>query len=66
MDSLTQDSDGDISDDELMEGGFVVVNIHSMKGTTQRYVARVDVIDGDEIEGVFMKRIPGHRPIESK
>lgn len=66
MDSLVKDSDDDMSDDELMEGDFVVVNIHGKKGTTQRYVARVDVIDGDEIEGVFMKRIPAQRPTESK
>ena len=66
MDSLANDCGDDISDDELMECDFVVVNIHGMKGTTQRYVARVDVIDGDEIEGIFMKRIRGHKPTESK
>lgn len=66
MDSLANDCGDDISDDELMGGDFVVVNIHGMKGTTQRYVTRVDVIDGDEIEGIFMKRIRGHKPTESK
>jgi len=69
MELITNDSEDDISDcDELMEGDFVVVNIHgAKKGTTQRYIARVDVIDGsDEVEGVFMKKVAGNRPIDGK
>ena len=68
---LNDSEDDDMSDceycDELMEGDFVVVNIHGAKGTTRRYIARVDVFDdSDEIEGVFMKKIPGNRPTDGK
>lgn len=60
------DSDDDVvSDDELIEGDFVVVSVNGKK-TTRRYIARVDVIDGDELEGVFLKRIQGRKPMDGR
>ena len=67
IESLVTDLGDSASDEEeLMEGDFVVVTIHGAKGISQRYIARFYVIGGDEIEGVFLKKIPGHRPPEGK
>lgn len=66
-DSFSKDSHHDImSDEQLMEGDFVAVNSYGKKGTSGRCVATLNVIDGEEIQGVFMKRIPGHCPNERK
>ncbi|CAE1177333.1 unnamed protein product [Acanthosepion pharaonis] len=51
--------------DELIEGDFVVVSVNGKK-TTRRYIARVDVIDGDELKGVFLKRIQGQKPMDGR
>lgn len=65
---LVSDSDcSKISDhQDLIEGDFVVVNIHGVKGNKHRYIARIDMIDGDEIEGVFLKKISGVRAADGK
>ena len=64
--SVAKDSDENLSEDEKIEGDFVVVSINSAKGTSQGYIARVDIIDGDELEGVFIKKMTGHRVQEEK
>ena len=52
------DTDDDVeSDDETIEGDFVVVKLPSGKGRQLHFIARVNVIDGDELEGVFLKRV---------
>ena len=45
------------SDDEVIEGDFVVVKV---EGNFQevRHIAQVDTIDGDEFEGTFLKKVP--------
>ena len=64
--SVAKDTDETSSEDEIIEGDFVVVSINSAKGTSQRYIARVDIIDGDELEGIFVKKMTGHRVKEEK
>ncbi|XP_064595954.1 uncharacterized protein LOC135462656 [Liolophura sinensis] len=55
------DTDEDLeSDDELMEGDFVVVKLQGSKGQPMHYIARVDVIDDNELEGVFLKKVSSH------
>ncbi|CAE1245386.1 unnamed protein product [Acanthosepion pharaonis] len=63
--AMNDSDDDDVSDDELIEGDFVVVSVNGKK-TTRRYIARVDVIDGDELEGVFLKRIQGRKPMDGR
>ena len=53
------------SDDEVIEGDFVVVKVGG-KSRKVRYIAQVDTIDGDEFEGTFLKKVPqivGHVPV---
>ena len=53
------------SDDEVIEGDFVVVKVER-KSRKVRYIAKVDTIDGDEFEGTFLKKVPqivGHVPV---
>ena len=45
------------SDDEVIEGDFVVVKVER-KSQKVRYIAKVDTIDGDEFEGTFLKKVP--------
>ena len=45
------------SDDEVIEGDFVVVKVEG-KSREVRYIAQVDTIDGDEFEGTFLKKVP--------
>ena len=54
---LSDTSEFDESDGEIIEGDFVVVKV---KGQSRflNYIERVDVIDDLECEGVFLRRIP--------
>ena len=54
---LSDSSELDESDGEIIEGDFVVVKV---KGQSRflNYIARVDAIDDLECEGVFLRRIP--------
>ena len=45
------------SDDEVIEGDFVVVKVEG-KSRKVRYIAKVDTVDGDEFEGTFLKKVP--------
>ena len=53
FDSEDSDTDNDFND-EIIEGDFVVVKFQSVKSRFVHYIARIDVIDGDECEGVFL------------
>ena len=63
---LAHESDDEISDDEVIEGDFVVIQV-KIRGTDQakHFIARVDVIDGKEYEGIFMRRLSGKVQAES-
>ena len=53
------------SNDEVIEGDFVVVKVEG-KSREVRCIAQVDTIDGDEFEGTFLKKVPqivGHVPV---
>ena len=53
------------SDDEVIEGDFMVVKVKG-KSREVRYIAQVDIIDGDEFECTFLKKVPqivGHVPV---
>lgn len=66
--SSNSDSDSDVvyddesdhedenSLDEIVEGDFVVVKYEG-KSRMVHYIARVDVIDGNEFEGIFLKKV---------
>jgi len=51
-------SDADIisEHEEYMEGDFVVVKLCSAKSRIVHYIARIDTIENNECEGVFLKR----------
>lgn len=49
-------SDCDLSDAEIVEGDFVVVNITG-KSRVVPYIARIDSFEDGEYEGVFLKKI---------
>ena len=56
---IEYDDDSDCSlDDNIIEGDFVVVNVTG-RGRLVRYIARVDSVDADEYEGVFLQKVPG-------
>ena len=62
---LESDTCTEESDDEVIEGDFVVVKVEG-KYREVRYIAQVDTIDGDEFEGTFLKKVPqivGHMPV---
>ena len=62
---LESDTCTEESDDEVIEGDFVVVKVER-KSREVRYIAQVDTIDGDEFEGSFLKKVPqivGHLPV---
>ena len=50
------ESDADEPDYQVIEGDFAVVKSVLAKSRNVHYIARVDVIDGDECEGVFLRR----------
>ena len=66
VEQVVEDSEENSSDDEIMEGDFVVVSINSAKGISQRYIARIDIVNDNEQEEVFMKKMTGHRLEEEK
>ena len=43
------------SDDEVIEGNFVIVKVEG-KSREVQYIVQVDTIDGDEFEGTFLKK----------
>ena len=53
---LVDDSEDEEELEEIIEGDFVIVQV-SGKSRVAQYIARIDIIDGDELEGVFLKRI---------
>ena len=62
---LESDTCTEDSDDEVIEGDFVFVKVEG-KSRKVRYIAHVDAIDGDEFEGIFLKKVPqfvGHLPV---
>ena len=63
---LVDESDDEISDDEVIEGDFVVNRV-KIQGTDQakHFIARVDVIVGKEYEGIFLPRLSGKVQAES-
>lgn len=52
----SSDDDCGLSDDDIMEGDFVVVNVKG-KARVIPYIARIDSFEDDEYEGVFLKKI---------
>ena len=48
-----------ISDDEIVEGDFVITKIDSKttRRPSQLFIARVEVIDNDGYEGVFLRKV---------
>ena len=56
MDDSTDDSTG-LIDTEVMEGDFVVVKVAG-KSRVLNFIARVDVLDDLEYEGVFLCKVP--------
>ena len=40
-------------DDDIIEGDFVVVQV-SERGRVVNYIARIDVTDNNEYEGIFL------------
>ena len=57
--SLVPLDDGTYSDvdNDLMEGDFVIVQVFGAK-QSKFFIARVDLINDDDYEGVFLKRLP--------
>ena len=53
---LESDTCTEESDDEVIEGDFVVVKVEG-KSREVRYIAQVDTIDGNEFEGTFLKKV---------
>lgn len=67
MDDSDSASDADPLQD-IMEGDYIIVKIHA-KARVCDYMARVDVIHGDDMEGIFLRRVgsglaPGRRPVD--
>ena len=52
----SSDGDYDLSNEDNAEGDFVVVNVRG-KSRVIRYIARIDSVEDDEYEGVFLKKI---------
>ena len=55
---MDDDSDQS-SDDEIVEGDFVITKVDSNKARGPRllYIARVDVIDDEGYEGLFFRKV---------
>ena len=43
-------------DKNIVEGGYVIVNVRGRSRVVQ-YIARVDQVDGNEYEGVFLQNL---------
>ena len=50
----------------FMEGNFVVVGINGANRVSKKLIERVDIVNGDEPEGVFMHKMTGHRVEKEK
>ncbi|XP_063603163.1 zinc finger protein 271-like [Penaeus indicus] len=64
LDVMKRAADAFIAGASLRETIGIQAHIPSSNG--ERYVARVDIVDGNELEGVFMKKTSGHRLEEEK
>ena len=53
---LDDGTDSDV-DNDLMEGDFVIVQVFGAK-QSKFFIAKVDLINDDDYEGVFLKRLP--------
>ena len=54
---FAESDDTNVSDDEeLIQGDFVIVKLVSAKSRIAHYIARIDEMDENEFEGVFLKR----------
>ena len=55
---MDDDSDQS-SDDDIIEGDFVITKVDSKKARRPRllYIARVDVIDDEGYEGIFIRKV---------
>ena len=53
-----EESDEETSDEEMeiIEGDFVVVSLAG-KARVRNFIARVDVVDGDDYEGIFLRKV---------
>ena len=59
LDHLNDDSDfvdEDEADQEIIEGYFVVEKVRG-KSSMRHYIARVDALDGDKFEEVFLRQV---------
>lgn len=54
---LDDESDDAVDEMDIMEGDFVVVKVAG-KSRSVHYIARIDVIDGKEYEGIFLQKVP--------
>ena len=56
---LVDDDSDQSSDDEIVEGDFVITKVDSKKARSPRllYIARVDVIDDEGYEGLFLGKV---------
>ena len=55
---LDDESDDTVDEMDVMEGDFVVVKVAG-KSRIVHYIARVDVVEGKEYEGVFLQKVSG-------
>jgi hypothetical protein len=60
---LHDESDDAVDEMDIMEGDFVVVKVAG-KSRSVHYIARIDVIDGKEYEGIFLQKVPGRADSE--
>ena len=53
-----EESDEETSDEEMeiIKGDFVVVSLAG-KARVRNFIARVDVVDGDDYEGIFLRKV---------
>ena len=56
---LDEDSEPDDNND-VIEGDFVITKIDGKKVRSILYIARVQAIDDDGYEGVFLRKVPSH------
>ena len=61
---LDDNSEAPSEDEECIERDFVVVKVCG-KYRFKHFIARIDIVDGDDYEGVFLKRIASRTGIES-
>ena len=56
---LVDDDSDQSTDDEIVEGDFVITKVASKKARSPRllYIARVDVIDDEGYEGLFLRKV---------